>query len=234
MKIIKDIKLKIDEEEALRYQGHLLNRGGKNDEIILQTTREEIEEGYYLFEPKGIYSEVMIRRIGSEGRITLENDLYLEISHSMLNLLKKADYLVLAVVTIGSFLENKVSEYFSQREHLRALALDAVGTVAVKSLSDHIKNLVCQEIRKRGFQTTRYFSPGFGDWDISQQKNIFKIIPAHKIGVKLTDSCMMVPQKSLSWMTGIGSNIIVPYYKDESHSCKTCQAVNCQFRKTFC
>jgi len=232
MKIIKDIKLKIDEEEVLKYQGHLRNKGGKNDEIILQTTREEIKEGYDLFKPIGIYSKVMIRNIGSEGRINLENGSHLEINNSILNLLRGTSYLVFGLSTIGNHLDKKVAELFAQNEYLKAIALDAVGTVAAKFLSNYIKNLVYQEAKEQSFQTTKYFSPGSGDWDISQQKNIFQIIPANKIGVKLTDSCMMIPQKSLSWVIGVGNNIIIPY-KDESHSCKICMDENCQFRKRF-
>jgi len=112
-----------------------------------------------------------------------------------------------------------------------AIALDAVGTVAGRFLSNYIQSLVCQEAKEQNFQTTKYFSPGSGNWDISQQKNIFQIIPADKIGVKLTESYMMVPKKSLSWVIGIGKEIIIPSKGNDS--CKTCLAENCPFRKTF-
>jgi hypothetical protein len=232
MKMIKDVRIKIDEEEVLRYQGYHRNKAEKTSEIILPITREEIEQGYHLFEPQGAYSKVMIKNISSEGRINLENGFSLDFSNLIINLLKGSSYLVLGVVTIGSSLENKVSEFFSQGEYCRALALDAVGTVAVENLSRYVRNLVCQEAKDRNFLTTRRFSPGYSKWDISQQKNIFQIIPVDKIGVKLTDSCMMIPKKSLSWVVGVGKNITTPS-KEEGHSCKTCQAENCQFRKCF-
>jgi len=38
MKIIKDIKLNIDEEEVLRYQGYSIKRVKKPDQNILQIT----------------------------------------------------------------------------------------------------------------------------------------------------------------------------------------------------
>ena len=233
MKIIKNIKLKIDEEEVLRYQGYHRNKAGKTNEIILQITREEIEQGYCLFEPKGIYSKLMIKNISSGGRINLKNGFSLDFSNLIINLLKGSSYLVFGVVTIGSSLENKVSEFFSQGEYPRALALDAFGTEAVENLSRYVRNLVCQEAKDRNFLTTRHFSPGYSEWDISQQKNIFQIIPADKIGVKLTGSCTMIPKKSLSWVIGIGigKEIIIPSKGDDS--CKTCLAENCQFRKTF-
>jgi len=231
MKIIKNIKLKIDEEEVLRYQGYHRNKAGKTGEIILEITRKEIEQGYCLFEPKGIYSKVMIRNISSEGRINLENGLHLEINNSMLNLLRGTSYLAFGLSTIGNHLEEKVAELFAKNEYPKAIALDTVGTVASKFLSNYIQSLICQEAKEQNFQTTKYFSPGSGDWNISQQKNIFQIIPADKIGVKLTKSYMMVPKKSLSWVIGIGKEIIIPSKGDDS--CRTCLAENCQFRKTF-
>jgi len=232
MKIIKNIKLKIDEDEVLRYQGYSKNKVKKPSKVILQITKEEIVRSYGLFKPKGIFSPVKIKQISfSDGRVDLKNGFSLNFSNSIINLLKGTSYLALGVVTIGSSLENKVSEFFAQGEYPRAVALDAVGTVAVESLSRYIRNLVCQEAKKQYFKTTRYFSPGYGDWDISQQKNIFEIIPADKIGVKLTESYMIVPKKSLSWTMGAGENIITPSKRDDS--CQICQAINCQYRKKF-
>ena len=231
MKIIKNIKLKINEEEVLRYQGYHHNKAVETNEIILQITRGEIEQSYCLFEPKGIYSKVMIKNISSEGRINLENGLCLEINNSMLNLLRGASYLAFGLSTIGKNLEEKVVELFAQNEYPKAMALDAVGTVASKFLSNYVKSLICQEAKEQNFQTTKYFSPGSCDWNINQQKKIFQIIPADKIGVKLTESYMMIPKKSLSWVIGIGKEIIIPSKGDDS--CKNCLAENCQFRKTF-
>ena len=232
MKIIKNIKLKIDEEEVLRYQGCHNNKLKKVNKTIMKITREEIERGYNLFKPKGIFSPVKIKQISfSDGRVDLKNGFSLNFSNSVINLLKGTNYLVLGVVTIGSSLENKVSEFFTQGEYPRAVALDDVGTVAVESSSRDIRNLVCQEAKKQYFKTTRYFSPGYGDWDISQQKDIFKIIPTNKIAVSLTESCMILPRKSLSWVIGIGKNITIP--SKDNNSCQICQAKNCQYRKTF-
>ena len=232
MKITRNIKLKINEEEVLRYQGCHNDKLKKVNNAITKITREEIERGHHLFKPKGISSPVKIKQISfSSGIVDLINGFSLNFSPSIMNLLKGASYLVFGVATIGSSLENKVSELFSQGEYPQAVALDAVGTVSVRSLSNYMRSLVCQESKEQNLQTTKYFSPGSSDWDISQQKNIFQNIPVDKIGVKLTESYMMVPQKSLSWIIGIGKNITIPSKND--HSCQICQATNCQFRKTF-
>jgi hypothetical protein len=230
MKITRNIQLKIDEEEVLRYQGCHNNKLQKVHKAITKITREEIERGHHLFEPKGISSPVKIKQISfSSGRVDLINGFSLNFSPSIMNLLKGASYLVLGVATIGGSLENKVSELFSKGEYPRAIALDAVGTVSVRSLSHYMRSLVCQEAKEQNFQATKYYSPGSSDWDINQQKNIFQMIPVDKIGVKLTESYMMVPQKSLSWVIGIGKNITISSKND--HSCQICQATDCQFKK---
>jgi len=232
MKIIKNIKLKIDEEEVLRYQGCCNDNSKKVNKIIIKITREEIKRGLKLIETTGISCTVRIKQISfSSKRVDLESNFSLNLNHSIIHLLRGTTDLVLGVVTIGNALEDKVSELFSQGEYPRAIALDAVGTVSVRALRDYMNSLLCQETKEQNLQTTKYFSPGSADWDISQQKNIFQMIPVDKIGVKLTESYMMVPQKSLSWITGIGKNMTLSS-KDE-HSCQICQATNCQFRKIF-
>jgi len=230
MKIIKNVKLKIDEDEVLRYQDYSKNKVVKPKEIILQVTKEEIERAYNLFQPQGIYASFKIKKISlSEGKIILEKGFPLYFHNSAIHLLERTDYLILGVVTIGNSLENKTSEFFTHKEYSRGLALDAVGTVAIRYLSQHVRSIICQEVKKENLQTTKHFTPGTTEWDISQQKNIFEVIPADKIGVRLTNSYMMIPEKSLSWVIGAGKNIITPFKDDDS--CQICQAINCQYRK---
>ena len=53
MKIIKDIKLNINREEILRYQGYSKKKVKKPNQNILKITEEEINRGCNLFKPQG-------------------------------------------------------------------------------------------------------------------------------------------------------------------------------------
>lgn len=77
----------------------------------------------------------------------------------------------------------------------------------LRYLSQYVRSMVCQAAKKQNLQTTKDFTPGSIEWDRSQQKNIFKIIPAYKIGVRLTNFYMMILKKSLSWAIGVGKSI---------------------------
>ena len=231
MKIIENIHIKIEETEVLRYFGYPHKKEDKVSEIILEITKKAIVLGYCLFESKGIYSKVMIKNINSEGRINFKNGLHLEINNSMLNLLKGTSCLVFGISTIGNSLEDKVAELFAENEYPQAIALDAVGIVATKFASNYIQGLVYQEAKEQKIYTTKYFSPGSGNWNINQQENIFQIIQADKIGIQLNDSYMMIPKKSLSWVIGIEKKTTIKHRGN--NSCDSCLAKNCQFRRSI-
>jgi len=228
MKIIKDIKLNIDKEEVLRYQGCNRKKIRKLNRNILQITEEEINRGYNLIKPQGIYSLIKIISFTSKGRINLKNGLTFRFPKSIINQLKEVSHLLAGVATVGDFLEKKVSELFSQGEYSRALALDAVGTVAVEDFSREVRKLARQEVKEQDFKTSRHFSPGYGGWEVPQQDIIFKSIPADNIGVRLTKGFMMLPQKSLSWIIGIGKEMII--FTEEDNNCRNCQFKCCNYR----
>jgi len=228
MRIIKDIKLNIDREEVLRYQGYSKKKVKKPNQNILKIAEEEIKRSYNLFKPQGIYSLIKITCFASNGRINLEDELVFRFSKSVINQLKGASYLLVGVVTIGDFLEKKVSELFSQGEYPQALALDAVGTVAVEGFSREVRKLARQEVKEQSFKTSRHFSPGYGGWEVSQQDIIFKSIPADNIGVSLTEGYMMLPQKSLSWVIGVGKEIVTP--SEENKNCGNCHSKYCNYK----
>jgi hypothetical protein len=228
MKIIKDIKLNIDREEVLRYQGYSRKRVKEPNQNILRITEEEINRGYNLFKPQGIYSLIKIKGSALEGRINLESGLIFRFAKSIIKQLKGASHLLVGVVTIGDLLEKKASELFSQGEYPRALALDVIGTVAVEDFSRKVRKLARQEVIEQGFKTSRHFSPGYSGWEVSQQEIVFKSIPSDNIGVRLSKGFMMLPQKSLSWVIGAGKEIIVS--SEEEDKCKDCQSKYCNYK----
>ena len=58
--------------------------------------------------------------------------------------------------------------------------------------------------RKEGLALRPRFSPGYGDLPLEFQRDFFRILrPQRRIGVTLTDACLMVPSKSVTALVGI-------------------------------
>lgn len=106
--------------------------------------------------------------------------------------------IILMAVTVGLDADRLVSKY-SLTEPSRALILQAVGTVAVESLAD----LVCAELSNDQKLRER-FSCGYGDLDLSLQRDIFSALDCQKrIGLTLNSSLLMSPTKSVTAIIGI-------------------------------
>jgi len=51
--------------------------------------------------------------------------------------------------------------------------------------------------------TRMRFSPGYGDLSLENQKLFFKALELEKMGMKLTESLMMFPEKSVTAIAGV-------------------------------
>ena len=106
-------------------------------------------------------------------------------------------------VTIGPHLEEKRNMFIAQKETNRGLILDAVGSVIAEELADLTQQEIRQSAQTRGEDATMRFSPGYGDWILAGQPAFLAWLGAESIGIKLTPSYQMIPEKSVSAIFGI-------------------------------
>lgn len=107
----------------------------------------------------------------------------------------------------------------------RALVLDAIGTAAVECFCDVLCGRWREEFSEE-FLRPR-FSPGYGDLPLAVQKPLLSCLDSsHKAGISLTDSLLMVPQKSVSAIVGIGRTGCT----EPPHDCAQCKKPDCAFR----
>ena len=107
----------------------------------------------------------------------------------------------------------------------RALVLDGVGTAAVEALCDRF----CADFANKteGSFLRPRFSPGYGDLPLQLQKELLSCLDSHrKIGLSLSESMMMTPQKSVTAIVGIGNEGC----SSLNHNCENCEKRDCLFR----
>jgi hypothetical protein len=104
----------------------------------------------------------------------------------------------LAICTIGPRLESAAASLM-EGDVLRGLILDAFGSQAVGEVSRAIVRDIEARAREQGFVPSKRFAPGYRSWPVEEQALLFGRLPAGLIGVRLTDSFMMVPRKSYSF-----------------------------------
>ncbi|HUU37150.1 MAG TPA: hypothetical protein VMW46_02970 [Candidatus Desulfaltia sp.] len=109
-----------------------------------------------------------------------------------------ASKVVLAVSTIGPPAEEEIARLFQDGDVLQGLILDGLASEATKEVIWRVEEVIVERSLQLGLWPSRRFSPGYRGWDLCEQRFLFAMVPAERIGVRLTEACMMVPRKSHS------------------------------------
>ena len=112
------------------------------------------------------------------------------------------------------------------RDMSRAVMLDALGSAYVEAGCDAAEEAI--RARFPGMHLTDRFSPGYGDFPLEAQPALTAFAGAGRIGVTVTDSLLMNPQKSVTAIVGIADRPQMARIR----GCAYC-AMNksCQYRK---
>lgn len=82
-----------------------------------------------------------------------------------------------------------------------AMALQAVCAAKIEEVCDSLEQSIKTE---HNVSLRQRYSPGYFDLDITEQKRFFSLLELQKrIGLTLTDTCEMVPTKSVTAFIGI-------------------------------
>lgn len=197
---IKNFRINIDKKEVCRYLGY--HNGRRPTSSISSLIDKEIEESYGLIRPVGFYRILEIVRI-RRPHIILDNGLMITSKVSS-QILSDCLQVAIFVVTIGGNLEEKAAKLMGEGRMLKATVLDAIGSEAADKTACYLHEKIREPANSNGTEVTLRFSPGYCDWDISQQKVLFEAMSSAPLGVALTEGCLMIPRKSISGLFGIG------------------------------
>lgn len=208
-------------KEAIRYLGY-----GRN--TADEKTLSMISEAFAALEHAA--GEKYICRIfdiepSDNGKIKVAG---MEIhSRSLERNLKGCEKVILFAATLGTGVDWLISRT-SVSDMAKAVVLQACAAAFLEEYCDTIQQRIGSELKKEGLYLRPRFSPGYGDFDISFQKPIMRILECAKyIGLTITDSYMMTPSKSVTAVIGAGrTNERCPV-----EGCENCGKKDCEYRR---
>lgn len=222
MKIFKDIEIVIKEEEILRLLG---NKNTEQNNEMLKVIKEEIIRSREYLNPIVYYENIDISKM-QKDKVILSNETILEGSF-IANGLMGCSYIVACIITLGNEIDRIIKESFDKGDYLRGMIIDNIGTAAIEYVNKAFWNRIFNDIKSTKYGITCGFSPGNAEWELYEQKKIFKCIGEDQIGVALTEAALMIPVKSLSMVYGIGEDIGI---KRQQHVCNKCSMKGCSYR----
>jgi hypothetical protein len=170
-----------------------------------------------LIKPRGVMT---VGFVGAKGERTVEVAGVTFESPVLRQNLEKTNKVFPYIITVGPELERAA---VSQVDLLRQYYLEEMANIALEKAAAW---LAARLEKRYGVGPLSNMSPGsLEDWPIAEQTKLFSILgdTERTVGVRLTDSLLMVPRKSIS-------GILFPS-EEGFVACQLCDRDRCQGRK---
>jgi len=165
-----------------------------------------------------------IELVASDKSLNI-NGINFEIHKILFGQLKKAESLAVFLSTAGEEIGIRTRKAMSEGDPLTGYIYDIVGSIVVDAAADLMQGELEKKIVSAGRKITNRYSPGYCGWDVSEQHKLFRLVPDNYCGIRLTDSALMDPVKSISGIIGIGEGVRYNPYR-----CSLCDMKNCAYR----
>ena len=139
--------------------------------------------------------------------------------NQMKELMADCEKCLLVGCTLGISMERKIKLY-EKVDMTRAVVMDAAASAYLEQFCDAYEE-------KLGYPDRTYRAcPGYGDFPLAFNQIIGKLLDiSRKLGITITESGLMIPQKSMLGVIGIGDT-------GRKKSCESCvRKKDCPFRK---
>lgn len=150
-------------------------------------------------------------------------------SKKLSHLMKRAPSALLFVATAGDSVSWLSQNAMKNNDYFSGMVYDAIGSLAAEKCAQSVQDMADNYAKRACARASMRFSPGYGDWSLREQKKIFQLLKPEKIGVRLTECFMMVPEKSVSAIIGIGNVKRI----NCGFICSQCKALNCPYRDSI-
>ena len=133
---------------------------------------------------------------------------------------------IVFAATVGIGIDRLIAKY-GKVSQTKAVFFNAIGAERIESLCDMFEKEQREfKVAEKQFLHPR-FSPGYGDFDIAVQADIFRVLDCPKrIGASLNRSLLMSPSKSVTAVIGISDKQSVC-----ASGCDLCDKKNCAFKE---
>lgn len=213
--------LQIEDKELYGYLG-LGN--SRPDEYLLALIEKLKQEALTMAHPRFGYRFVLGER-RDRKRLVIGENLFTP-DTIIVNSLRHSEFFAVLTASVGKDLDKWMKEKKSAGDIMEAFIADALGSVIVEAVIAWGLSFLSCRMAKINLKVSNSYSPGYCGWDVAEQRLFFSMLPDGFCGISLTDSCLMLPVKSVSALVGVGKNV-----KKRPYGCAICKKKDCFKRK---
>jgi hypothetical protein len=211
---------------ASRIETVLGYKEGEDRELVTGLIYEILEEAGKICNIKAQYTIFHDVSFEKETKSILVEGLSLQVKKIVFTQIKKSDSIAIFLCTAGKEIGIRSREYMAEKDLLKGFVYDIIGSEIVEAAADLMQAELGEAMIRSGKKITNRYSPGYCGWDVADQHNIFKLVNSGFCGIRLTESALMDPVKSISGIIGIGKDV-----KLSPYTCKMCNMTDCIYRR---
>ena len=161
-----------------------------------------MEEARDLIHLQGTVLRLPIREHTPE-RVILGDDILFE-SRNLARFFAGCQEAAIMGATAGPAIMAAIAEDAAGRNVTRAVVMDATASEMADGALDWIMSYLRGILRRENrMLLPRRYSAGYGDFLLENQRVLYRLLQLDRFGVALTESCLLVPEKSVTALTGI-------------------------------
>ena len=214
--------IKADRKEIFRYLGY---RGREPETGVADAADSCAAALQTVVEPRHVRRVFPLEWVSAD-RFRIEGmDV---VSRNLSRNLRGCSEVCLMAATLGLGPDRLVQRAEALGKMSRAVILQAAAAAMIEAYCDDVNEEIRREAAPKGLFLRPRFSPGYGDFSLEHQTELFRILEVQKkIGVTLTESLLMMPSKSVTAVIGLS--------KENTHcmvqGCEVCGKQDCSFRR---
>lgn len=165
-------------------------------------TDASIDRALSLIRLRGAALRLPLRREGIASLVFPDGTVFE--SRRLFKFVGACDEALLMAATAGPEIMREIRADAAGRNVTRGVVLDAAASEITDAALDWIMAYENGSLRREGRRLlpARY-SAGYGDLPLESQQSMHRLLDLERIGVTITDHCILVPEKSVTAITGI-------------------------------
>jgi hypothetical protein len=215
--------LRLDVAQIEQLMGYKV---GESHETISEVTRKLLIEAGTICNIKAEFRIFpLVSFIDPEKSIDI-NGFVFNVKKIVYGQLKRAESIAVFLCTAGPEIGIRSRTAMNDGDLLTGYIYDVIGSTVAEGAADLLQGNLQEAVSAESKKITNRYSPGYCGWDVAEQHKLFQLMTDNYCGIKLNDSALMYPEKSVSGFIGVGGQV-----RYNPYTCGLCDMKDCIYRK---
>lgn len=183
---------------------------------------EAFQDAEKLCDIHGAFSFSGKSEFAHDNNTIIVDGIEFEIGKTIAKELRNSTELALFICTAGKRISQRSQELMRGDNPVLGYVFDVLGSMIVEAATDQLQEEIKHKANHARLEITNRYSPGYCKWSVADQHKLFSFFPPNCCGIRLTDSALMHPIKSVSGIIGLGKEV-----KFRNYTCNLCNQVDC-------